>query len=435
MTRCCGATTCCAGASSACSRGSRCSPAAGRSRPPTACAVAISRSARATGCSRSPRRTSSCPKPTARFGMLETIRELAGERLAAGGEEPAIRGAHARWYLALAEEGGPNRRGAERAAWLDRVGRERENLRAALAWSGAGGDVETGLRLAAGLAPFWIAHGLDRRGQALPRGGPRRLARAEPRTRAGARGRRGSPDAGGGRRAVRARLPREPDAARRAARSGTAPSALNVLGTAARYRGRAGRRRDDLYDEALALATTADLWWPAALVQANLGALAGLEGRHAEAVRTPRAGRRDRARGRRRLDGRRLLDERGARRPATGRPRSRERPAGRGASQLRRRSRTPGASPSAWTRSPPWPGIAGTTSGRPASTAPRRRSGSGPGSRCGPRSAPSTRPAWRRRRPRSAGPPGRVRGREGRALSRGRGDRGGDLAAFRVEAG
>src|SRR6185436_54943 len=52
------------------------------------------------------------PESEARFGMLETIRELAGERLAGGGEEPAIRGAHARWYLALAEAGGPNRRGA-----------------------------------------------------------------------------------------------------------------------------------------------------------------------------------------------------------------------------------------------------------------------------------------------------------------------------------
>ena len=37
----------------------------------------------------------------------------------------------------------------------------------------------------------------DRRGQALPRGGPRRARRAEPRTRAGARGRRLPPAAGG----------------------------------------------------------------------------------------------------------------------------------------------------------------------------------------------------------------------------------------------
>ena len=132
------------------------------------------------------------PEADGRFGMLETIRELAGERLAAGGEEPAIRGAHARWYLAMAEEGGPNRRGAERAAWLDRVGRERENLRAALAWAGAGGDVETGLRLAAGLAPFWIAHGLIDEGRRSLAAVLADRARAEPRTCAGARRSRGS---------------------------------------------------------------------------------------------------------------------------------------------------------------------------------------------------------------------------------------------------
>ena len=156
--------------------------------------------------------------------MLETIRELAGERLAAGGEEPAIRAAHARWYLAMAEEGGPNRRGAERAAWLDRVGRERENLRAALAWAGAGGDVETALRLAAGLAPFWIAHGLideGKRSLAAVLAGSREPSVGRARALAVA----GLPRHAGRRsRGRRARLPREPDAVAAAARSGTAPS-------------------------------------------------------------------------------------------------------------------------------------------------------------------------------------------------------------------
>ena len=59
----------------------------------------------------------------------------------------------------MAERGGPNRRGTERAAWLGQVGREQENLRAALAWA-ARDARECGLRLAAALAPFWTAHGL-----------------------------------------------------------------------------------------------------------------------------------------------------------------------------------------------------------------------------------------------------------------------------------
>lgn len=217
-----------------------------------------------------------------RFGMLETIRELAGERLLASDEEPAIRGAHERWYLALAEEGGPNRRGAERAAWLDRVGHERENLRAALAWAGGGGDVETGLRLAAGLAPFWIAHGLIDEGK-------RSLAAVLAASRGPSLGRARALAAAGFLRVLDGDL----EGGERACHESMTLSGsgeewyravcLNVLGTVARYRGRREEARR-LYGEALALATALDLWWPAALVHANLGALAGLDGRSAEAV-------------------------------------------------------------------------------------------------------------------------------------------------------
>jgi non-specific serine/threonine protein kinase len=214
--------------------------------------------------------------------MLETIRELAGERLAVGGEEPAIRNAHARWYLSLAEEGGPNRRGAGRAAWLQRAGDERENLRAALAWTGAGGEPETGLRLAAGMAPFWIAHGLIDEGK-------RSLATVLARSREPSLGRSRALAAAG----LLSMLDGELEASERACSESLELSppgeewyravAVNVLGTAARYRGRhddAGR----LYEHALSLAMPGDLWWPAALAHANLGALAGLTDRFAEAL-------------------------------------------------------------------------------------------------------------------------------------------------------
>jgi tetratricopeptide (TPR) repeat protein len=216
-----------------------------------------------------------------RFGMLETIRELAGERLAAGGEEPAIRNAHARTYLALVEEGGPNRRGAERAAWLEWVGRERENLRAALAWTGTGGEVETGLRLAAAIAPFWVAHGLLDEGKrslaALLAGSPPSPGRARALAAAGFLGMLDG-DLEAGARACSESLTLSPPGD-----DWDHAVCLNVLGTGARYRGARDEARR-LYGEALALATAADLWWPAALAQANLGFLAGLEGRQAEAL-------------------------------------------------------------------------------------------------------------------------------------------------------
>ena len=64
----------------------------------------------------------------------------------------------------MAEEGGPNRRGATRADWLERAAEERENLYAALAWRASeAGDPETGQRIAAALHEYWITHGLTTR--------------------------------------------------------------------------------------------------------------------------------------------------------------------------------------------------------------------------------------------------------------------------------
>jgi predicted ATPase/DNA-binding CsgD family transcriptional regulator/DNA-binding XRE family transcriptional regulator len=88
--------------------------------------------------------------------MLETVREYARERLAASGEEPAIRTRHAAWCLRLAEEAEPALRGPDQFAWLDRLEAEVFNLRAGLAWLGDTGDAERGLRLAAALWTFWI---------------------------------------------------------------------------------------------------------------------------------------------------------------------------------------------------------------------------------------------------------------------------------------
>jgi predicted ATPase/DNA-binding XRE family transcriptional regulator len=93
----------------------------------------------------------------ARFGMLETIREYAGEKLDAHGEAAAIARAHANCFLALAEEAEPQLRGPDEAAWLARLDAEHDNLRAALAW-GLANDPDTALRLAAALWQFWWAH-------------------------------------------------------------------------------------------------------------------------------------------------------------------------------------------------------------------------------------------------------------------------------------
>ena len=94
-----------------------------------------------------------------RFAMLETIREYAGERLVAAGEDERVRERHLAYFLALAEETEPKLAGAEQAMWLLCLDREHENLRAALAWSLAEGRSSGGLRLCGALQRFWWARG------------------------------------------------------------------------------------------------------------------------------------------------------------------------------------------------------------------------------------------------------------------------------------
>src|SRR6266511_1131347 len=94
-----------------------------------------------------------------RFWMLETIGELARERLAASDDADAIGHGHAKWFLALAEEAEPFLKGAEQATWLQRLEDEHDNLRIGLDWFFDHGDADGAVRLAGTLWLFWYTHG------------------------------------------------------------------------------------------------------------------------------------------------------------------------------------------------------------------------------------------------------------------------------------
>ena len=94
-----------------------------------------------------------------RFGMLETVREYAGERLVESAEDEAITSRHAAFYLELTERAVPAFRGPQLATWLDRLEYERANLRAALRWLSGQNDMEGALRLATAAAAYWLRAG------------------------------------------------------------------------------------------------------------------------------------------------------------------------------------------------------------------------------------------------------------------------------------
>ncbi|MFL5731689.1 MAG: ATP-binding protein [Chloroflexia bacterium] len=101
-----------------------------------------------------------------RFSMLETVREYALEKLEESGEGVDVRKYHIESYIALAEAAEPQFNGAQSKMWLDRLEREHDNVRAALAWaeeqSGLG---ESALRLAGVTWRFWALRGYYQEGR------------------------------------------------------------------------------------------------------------------------------------------------------------------------------------------------------------------------------------------------------------------------------
>jgi predicted ATPase/DNA-binding SARP family transcriptional activator len=91
-----------------------------------------------------------------RYHLLETVRAYATERLAEAGEQDQVQAAHARYFLALAEQAAPELRGQDQLDWLIRLSAEHDNFAAALRHAISVRDVPTALRFIAALCWFWL---------------------------------------------------------------------------------------------------------------------------------------------------------------------------------------------------------------------------------------------------------------------------------------
>jgi predicted ATPase/class 3 adenylate cyclase len=125
-----------------------------------------------------------------RLAMLETIREYAGEILAAEGEAQALAERYARYFLTVAEEAEPHFDAEDQTIWLDRIEREHDNFRAALRWAVDAGETEVAQGIAAALWRFWYQRGhlresADWLAAAVDLPGPRDAVRARAHIAAG----------------------------------------------------------------------------------------------------------------------------------------------------------------------------------------------------------------------------------------------------------
>lgn len=95
----------------------------------------------------------------ARYGLLETIRAYAAERLREAGEQDTLRRRHRDWFLAVAESAELHYWGPGQVEVYEQLESELDNLRAALDWTVAQQDGEIAVRLGAALWRFWDVRG------------------------------------------------------------------------------------------------------------------------------------------------------------------------------------------------------------------------------------------------------------------------------------
>ncbi|GAB4466045.1 MAG: hypothetical protein OHK0029_37120 [Armatimonadaceae bacterium] len=128
-----------------------------------------------------------------RYRLLETVRQYAGEKLIASGEQEMVAESHLLWCLHFTGEASQKLVGAEQGIWMNRLETEHDNIRAALrrVLDEPGKEAEV-FALVRSLRRFWGIRGYWSEGLsyltaalALPDTGTAAIARAETQNTAG----------------------------------------------------------------------------------------------------------------------------------------------------------------------------------------------------------------------------------------------------------
>jgi predicted ATPase/class 3 adenylate cyclase len=97
---------------------------------------------------------------SARYRILESIRQYGRDRLMDADETSTLGEKHFHYYLDMAESAEPKLQGPDQKLWLEQLEEEHDNFRSALQWRRTGeANPEQGLRMAGALWRFWYIRG------------------------------------------------------------------------------------------------------------------------------------------------------------------------------------------------------------------------------------------------------------------------------------
>jgi predicted ATPase len=102
-----------------------------------------------------------------RYRMSGTIKEYAGQRLAAAGEADLARRAHLAYFTELAETADPHLRRAGQLGWLATLEADHDNIGAAMRGALAAGEAQAAMHLAAAAGWYWWLGGHKTEGREL----------------------------------------------------------------------------------------------------------------------------------------------------------------------------------------------------------------------------------------------------------------------------